>query len=57
MQKNGQEVQKLRSESYLLNVRLSSMSEILSLQEADITKVMMSHNNRLHYQDRLKYPE
>ena len=38
-QKNELEVEKFRSENYLLNVRLNSMSEILALQEADITKV------------------
>ena len=39
LQKTDNELQKLHSENYLLNVRLDSMSEILSLQEADITKV------------------
>ena len=39
LQKTEHEAQKLRSENYLIGVRLTSMSEILALQEADITKV------------------
>ena len=34
-------MEKFCSENYLLNVRLDSMSEILALQEVDITKVCM----------------
>jgi len=39
VQKLLRENQKLVSEDKLLNIRLNSISEILSIQEADITKV------------------
>ena len=35
-------MKRLQSENYLQSVRLNSMSEILSLQEVDITKVCLS---------------
>lgn len=39
VQKSRTELDKQNSENHLLNIRISSLSEILTLQEAEVTKV------------------